>query len=542
MEGARRLSDGAREVHHVGVRLDGERDDAVRHLTFRAGPSLRDILNASSARVRSACAGIGACGLCRVRIDAGAAGAPTTAERLHLGEDALAAGTRLACQVTPRAGVDVTVLEPARPSPWRTIAPAYRAAHPISPARAGGLPWGAAVDVGTTQITVAICDMATGRRVAARTGPNPQARMGADVICRLEAAARSGAAGDELRDSALDAIGDALLALSQDEGIALPEVGPVRVVGNSAMLTLLSGGRADALLDPARWAGRIECTLADPGALAESWNLGRGAAIDLVEPLGGFVGSDLLAGVVHCRLAEGDPALLIDFGTNSEIALWDGARLWVTAAAGGPAFEAAGIGCGMAAEPGAVRRLTRSAEGAWLGEIIEAPPVRGICGSGLVDLVGLLASGGEIDERGRPRREPLTIVVAGAELGVSKADIDVFQRAKAAVGAGVEVLRRRSGLRFDQIAAVHVAGSFGEQVDVENAQRIGLLPPVPPERVRLAGNTALRGALDVLLSAEAGASLARARRGAKLINLSMDAAFEELFLDHLYLRPAGARS
>jgi uncharacterized 2Fe-2S/4Fe-4S cluster protein (DUF4445 family) len=535
----------ASNVRHIGVRLEGEGDEAARHISFRPGDSLRDILNASSARVRSACSGIGACGLCRVRIDEGTAGPPTTAELLHLGEEAVAAGTRLACQVIPSGDMDVTVLEQARPSPWRApAAPPYQPAYPLAPTRAArGLPLGVAVDLGTTQITVAICDVASGRRLAMRSGPNPQARLGADVIGRLDAAARRELTAQRLRRWVVDAIGGALLDLSQDEGIALPGVGSVRVVGNSAMLTLLSGRSPEALLDPAGWEAPIDCSPGDVSELAQAWNLAPSTAIELLQPLGGFVGSDLLSGAIHCRLAEdGAPALLIDFGTNSEIGLWDGERLWATAAAGGPAFEATGIGCGMGAEPGAIHRLSRSPEGVWRGEVFESAPPRGICGSGLVDMLAILRAGGEIDERGRILREPLSLRVDGAVFAVSKADIDTLQRAKAAVAAGIEVLLRRTGVRFDQLDAVHVAGSFGQHLDVENAARIGLLPPIPAARVQLVGNSALQGALDLIVSDEAEAALARTRRTAKVINLSMEEAFDDLFLDHLYIRPIAVRN
>jgi len=532
------------EVRHIGVRLNGERDGQVRHVSYRPGASLRDILDGSSARVRSGCSGIGACGLCRVRLDAGEAGAPTPAERLHLGEEAVAAGTRLACQIVPSGDMDVTVLEPARPSPWRTPANfSYRPAYPLSGGRAAdGLPLGIAVDLGTTHISVAICDVLRGGRVAVRSGPNPQAHVGADVLGRLDAAARSPSAAQRLRALALDAIGSALLELSQNEGLALPRVGRVRVVGNSAMLTLLSGRSPGAMLDPSGWTEPVDCTLEDVAAVAEAWQLAPSAAIELVQPLGGFVGSDLVAGVVCCRLTESaDPALLIDFGTNSEIALWDGARLWVTAAAGGPAFEATGIGCGIGAEPGAVHRLSRAPDGAWSGEVLESSPARGICGSGFVDLLAIFRASREIDERGRPLREPLTVRVGAVEFGVSKADVDMLQRAKAAVAAGVEVLCRRAGVSFERIRAVHVAGSFGEHLEIANAIRIGLLPPVPAGRVTLAGNTALKGALDLLLSGEADAALARARERATVVNLSMEEDFEELFVDHLHIREMEAR-
>jgi uncharacterized 2Fe-2S/4Fe-4S cluster protein (DUF4445 family) len=532
----------ASELHHVGVRLQGEGDEAVRRVPFRPGPSLRDILASSSARVRSACSGIGACGLCRVRIDEGSAGPPTMAEALHLGEAEIAARTRLACQVVPAGDMDVTVLEPARPSPWR--APAafeHRPAYARSPCPRADAPLAAAVDVGTTHITLALCDRASGRCLAVRRGENPQSRLGADVIARLHAAARGDVAARELRRWVADAIGGGLLEASREEGIALSSVGAVRVVGNSAMLALLAGRGAAALLDPNSWeAAPREGAPGDLGAFAEEWTLAPAATIELVPPLGGFVGSDLLAGAVHCRLAEGgEPALLVDFGTNTEIALWDGARLWASAAAGGPAFEATGVGCGMAAEPGAIRRLAREAGGAWRGEVLESGPPRGLCGSALVDLLAGLRQAGEIDERGRIARQPLRFEVDGVAFTVSKADIDAMQRAKAAVGAGIEVLLRRAGVRSDRLAAIHVAGTFGEHLEVVSAQGIGLLPSVAPARVHLRGNAALLGTMDLALSSEAERALARVRASSRLVNLSLDDAFEELFLEHLFIRPTG---
>jgi uncharacterized 2Fe-2S/4Fe-4S cluster protein (DUF4445 family) len=527
---------------HVGVRLEGERDDAVRHVSFEPGQSLRDHLARTSAPVRSACAGNGACGLCRVRVDAGEPGPATAAERLHLGAAAIAAGTRLACQIVPRGDLDVTVLEPARPTGWRMPPGApYRPAWPRTSVP-GPAPLGVAVDLGTTQISVAIGSAAAGV-VSVRTGPNPQGRLGADVVSRLDAAARSGGAAEALRRLAVDAIGAGIAELSRSEGIVLAEVGAVRVVGNSAMLALLGGAPASVLLDPGAWTAPVACALRDGPAVAEAWGLPARADVELVPPLGGFVGSDLLAAVVHCRLVEGPaPALLVDFGTNSEIALWDGERLWVTAAAGGPALEATGIGYGMAAEPGAIHRLHRTGAGEWRGEVLEAGPPRGICGSGLVDLLAHLRAGGELDERGRPAREPLRIRVDGAEFGVSKADVDTLQRAKGAVAAGVDVLCRRAGVDLDRLAAVHVAGSFGEHLDLGSATRIGLLPPVSRGRAQLAGNAALHGALDVLLSGEARAALERARERTRVVNLSLDEDFEERFLEHLHLRPMAARA
>jgi uncharacterized 2Fe-2S/4Fe-4S cluster protein (DUF4445 family) len=195
----------------------------------------------------------------------------------------------------------------------------------------------------------------------------------------------------------------------------------------------------------------------------------------------------------------------------------------------------------MAAEPGAIHRLSRSSDGVWHGDVLESSPPRGMCGSGLIDMLAILRSTGEIDERGRLLREPLTLSVGGAELAISKADVDALQRAKAAIAAAIDVLLRQAGLGCEEIGSIHVAGSFGEHLDVENAVRIGLLPPVRAACVHLAGNTAVRGALDVVISDEAGTAVARSRQSAKLLNLSMEPSFEELFIDHLYLRPIAVR-
>ena len=125
------------------------------------------------------------------------------------------------------------------------------------------------------------------------------------------------------------------------------------------------------------------------------------ATLEVISPLAGFVGSDLLAGVLATRLTEQPGGLLIDFGTNSEMALWDGQTLWVTSAAGGPAFESCGMQCGMPAEPGAIYRfggLQDSDEVHF--QVLGGGEAKGFCGSGLVDLIACLRDSGELTSAG----------------------------------------------------------------------------------------------------------------------------------------------
>lgn len=527
---------------HIGVRFKDEGDEAVRQIAFVPGIPLRDILNSSSVQVRSACVGIGACGLCRVRIDSGSGGPPTTAELLHLGEDAVAAGERLACQVVPTTSLDVTVLMHARPSLWRTpLLPPYLPAYaPPAPAESrpnASARLGVAVDLGTTHITLGICDLTTGRRIAVRTGPNPQAGLCSDVIGRLHLASLSQDARQSMRTLVEEALLNGLTDLSRSEGLPLSSVGRLRIAGNSAMLLLLSGADPAPLLDPKGWNETCVSDSFTHPDLAPLLGLSPGADLALVPALGGFVGSDLALGALHCRLIERrTPAALIDFGTNSEIGLWDGQRLWVTAAAGGPAFEGVGIGCGMPAEPGAVHHLDLSPAGDWQADVIEGGEPLGICGSGMVDLVAHLLRQGELDERGRPRRYPIEIEIAGRRFHVSKNDIDMLQRAKAAISAGLESLCGRAGLTLDQLDAIYVAGAFGDHLDLDNAIHIGLLPSLPADRFRLVGNTSLSGALDIIFSADATDALAVLQDKTSVVNLSMDDQFDDLFIDHLHLK------
>lgn len=525
---------------HIGVRLEGEPDYAVRQTAFVPGITLRDILNSGSLRVRSACAGLGSCGLCRVRVDTGCAEPPTEAERLILGGKSIAEGARLACQIVPKTSLDVTVLMPARPSPWRSpiLAP-YRSSYPIPVAAVGSdTCFGVAVDLGTTHISVAICDLDTGRRLAVRTGPNPQASFGSDVIGRLHMAAESPGMQRQMQSLVEDAIRDALFDLLRGEGLSAASVSRLRVVGNSAMLVLLCGADPGRLLEPKQWCASLDSKIFLHPGLARLLDLDPATDVTLVPALGGFVGSDLILGVVHTRMLDRpSPTALIDFGTNSEIGLWDGQQLWVTAAAGGPAFEGVGIGCGMAAEPGAIHRLFRASDGIWDCECLGGEPVIGICGSGLIDMLACLTAGGQIDERGRPQADPMEVDVADRRFSVSKADIDSLQRAKAAIAAGLETLTRRAGLALHDLREVHVAGAFGDHLNLSSAVGIGLLPEIPLERFRLVGNTALSGTLDIMVSPMAENALHAARDKTKLINLSMEADFDNLFVDHLFLRP-----
>jgi uncharacterized 2Fe-2S/4Fe-4S cluster protein (DUF4445 family) len=338
------------------------------------------------------------------------------------------------------------------------------------------------------------------------------------------------------------------------------------------MLALLSGRNYQLLLEPAHWMSTIDCLPDDPGSLSRSWGIHPQAIIEILPPLAGFVGSDLMAGVIATKLTETGPGnLLIDFGTNSEVALWDGKALWVTSAAGGPAFEGCGISCGTVAEPGAIYQVRDPAGKACGGagttgftmaknpsdpggmtaargilgstftfSTIEGENPTGICGSGIVDLIACLVGSGKLTRTGRfapdlPQEE-IVLLEGERRLVLTRKDVDIFQRAKGAISAAIGVLISMAGLRANELQRIYVGGAFGHFLNKANAVSIGLLPDMSYECIQLCGNTALAGCEYLLMSSASIEHLKRIAAGARLINLARSADFEDLFFEGLYLR------
>ncbi len=224
------------------------------------------------------------------------------------------------------------------------------------------------------------------------------------------------------------------------------------------------------------------------------------------------------------------------------MALWDGRALWVTSAAGGPAFEGCGITCGMPAEPGAVYHVDRRGpDDALDARVIGGGGARGLCGSGLVDLIALLRCEGVLTATGKltepHARGGFTLQEAKPAIRLTNRDVDMFQRAKAAIGVGIGKLLESAGMNTRDLSRVHVCGVFGGSLNVEAAQLVGLLPDIPAERIELCGNTALAGCEHLLLSPAKAVELAALRERASIINLSQTSDFETLFLENLYLKP-----
>jgi len=414
--------------------------------------------------------------------------------------------------------------------------------------------YGVAVDIGTTTLAAALIHLPTGRELAVRADLNPQTAFGDDVISRISYAQQSPGHLEELREAVISAIDRLIGQLASQVGIARQEIYYLSLVGNTTMQHLACG------ITP-RYLGEVPFTPAVGRSLVgEAAGLGlriHPAGLVYVAPvIGGYVGGDIVAGMTATGLGRQDrPTLFLDIGTNGEIVLAAGGRLYAAATAAGPAFEGARIRHGMRAAPGAIERI--HFDGQWHIRTIGSERPKGICGSGLVDLaaellrLGLLRADGRLLRSANPsaapndrwteaKGEPAFIIcpahqtATGEPILLTQRDVRQLQLAAGAIRSGIRLLLRRAGLRAMELQAVWVAGGFGNYIRRRNAQRIGLLPPeLPVERIRFVGNTALAGGRLFVISQQAQAEAERLARTALHIDLAAEPDFPATFADSM---------
>ena len=401
----------------------------------------------------------------------------------------------------------------------------------------------AAIDLGTTSIVCYLLDGSTGEQIASVGMQNPQSAFGADVIARANHVLTS----DDpktLRNVVIRALNDLIATVTKESGRTVRQVTRVSIVGNTVMHHILLGLALEQLVRaPYLPFSREKCMF--PARELEL-SVHPDALIFLPPVIGGFVGTDTVAclsATAFDRIAE--PTLLLDIGTNGELVCTNGLRRVCCSTAAGPAFEGANISCGMRAESGAIDHVWLS-DGSLHLSTIQNTPARGICGSGLIELIALLVRTGTIDETGRfCSNAPLSnrlltandgkasFLVAQGNLPItlSQKDVRELQLGKAAIRAGISVLLDSLSLDETQIKYVLLAGAFGSHLSPDALCDIGLLPEAFRGKVESIGNAAGEGAKLYLRNYplfEASDPLARET---DYIELSLSSAFTNYYID-----------
>jgi uncharacterized 2Fe-2S/4Fe-4S cluster protein (DUF4445 family) len=428
---------------------------------------------------------------------------------------------------------------------WRAVAVRYgRRVVDVFPGEAAPDLFGAAVDIGTSKVIAYLFDLGRGRLIDQEAVENPQMRYGEDVISRIAYAVKPDRQ-QELQRAVVEGVNLTLGALCERQGIEPRQICDMTVVGNTAMHHLALG-----LSPVGLGAAPFAPGTAHPVALRAS-ELGVAinpeAGVYFPPPIAGFVGSDALAVVAATHLARKKrPSMAIDIGTNTEIALAHEGRVTVTSCASGPAFEGYQIQHGMKAVAGAIERVRITPDGEPVDiQTIAGEPAVGICGSGVVDLLAGLVRAGVVDPTGRlvdhhPRvrlgdegREYLLTEGEQGEIVFTQHDVRALQLAKGAIHSGWELLLDSLAVQLEELAAVYVAGAFGNYLDLQAAQFLGLFPPVPTQHVAFVGNAAGVGAQMALIHAGARRRMAHLRRRIEFLDLATDKRFLDVFAGRL---------
>ncbi len=365
----------------------------------------------------------------------------------------------------------------------------------------------AIVDMGTTTIVTHLVDVNSSKTIDAKACFNSQGAYGREVTARMMAAERKGIA--ELQKLLIDDMNQLISGVAKDNGIHLKDVTAVVCAGNTAMGHFLLGLPTDYI----RRSPYIPASVEPPPLRAAEVGIQihpRGLLYSL-PGISGWVGSDLTAGILATQIHQSEElSLLVDMGTNGEIVVGNSEWLVACSASAGPALEGANEECGMRAEQGAIERF-RARGGKIQFETIGNVPPKGICGSGIIDLLSVLLSERIIDRSGKfthhhngkvSRVDGVNRYILADEresgtrkpIYITESDIESVITAKAAIFAAMRILLQRLDMRFSDIRHFYIAGAFGNYIDIENAIAIGLMPSLERQRIEFVGNTSITGA------------------------------------------------
>ncbi len=512
--------------------------------------------------VEMPCGGRHACGKCMVYAE-GSFAAPSETEQKLLGAERLAQGIRLACflEAVPDGRIDALRQEadgdeticvstpsappvahaagmsPAQPSERASAAQQSErtSTAPSAEAARGARLYrhlGAAVDIGTT--TIAAVLYREGRAVGTMGAWNPQSVFGADVISRMEASLEGKA--DKLAAIVREAVSRLLTELAEHAGESAEGIETVIITGNTSMLYFLTK-RNPRCLSRAPF---------EADELFGWWTIGealdlscRKADVYLPRCMSAFVGADITTAILGSGLtetdcipgADGSPRLMVDVGTNGEIVLFHKERLICCATAAGPAFEGAGLSCGMRGVAGAIDHVNWE-NGTWKVHVIgdrDASAAEGICGSGVIDGVAGLLESGLLEDTGYLEED----VCFAGNVGLTAEDIREVQLAKGAIRAGMETLLAEEKIDAAGLEGLYVAGGFGSYMSAKSAERIGLFPKIDLSRIKICGNAALAGAVKILHDRRMEKEATALAERAKTINLGTSAKFQEFYMEYM---------
>jgi uncharacterized 2Fe-2S/4Fe-4S cluster protein (DUF4445 family) len=416
--------------------------------------------------------------------------------------------------------------------------------------------YGLVFDIGTSTLVAKLIDLADGRQVAAVSCLNRQNKYGADVISRLKYIKEDPEGLSKLHVLLINDLSRLTDRLVEVAGIEPADMFVAAAAGNTTMQHLL------LKLNPSRIAEAPFVPVTTQGIVMSTNDVGLAlhpeARLYMMPCRSGYIGGDMISVILASGVLEQDEQMILglDLGTNGEIFLGNSRRLLTCSAAAGPALEGANISHGSIAKAGSIEGVRLQDGRLHYKDIGNIKPT-GICGSGLVDLVAVLANCGIISPEGliQPPAEPgleelagrvlerngvYDFQVANAEesyhgtpIFLTQKDVREFQFAKGAIASGIQILLDEMGLEIGDVGHIYLAGALGNYINPYSAMRLGLIPMVEPAKVSSLGNAASTGASMALLSRSHWGKAVHLAQTIEHVELSRRKDFSDYFIKNL---------
>ncbi len=417
--------------------------------------------------------------------------------------------------------------------------------------------YGIAIDIGTTTIVLYLLDLNSGNEIDVYSLYNPQKKFGADVISRIKYAMENKRGKDNLKLELLKGLNKGINKLVQRNYITNEDLMYITVVGNTIMLHTLLGVDLKSIAESPYIPLFTNSLILTPEIAGMEIN--KNGVIQLLPLVSGYIGADILADILAANFDFNKINLLIDIGTNGEIILNSGKKIFACSTAAGPAFEGANITFGMAGLPGAIANFKFGENGELEYKTIDNHPPRGICGSGLVDIIAEIYNSNLINFKGAfiskedmpaihqkrmttyKKFKAYRIALSqkaeeDKDILITQNDIREVQLAKGAIQAGIKILVKEIGVEFKDIDKVFIAGGFGNYIDPHSACVIGLIPGILEEKIIQIGNGAGTGAKLYLLNKDLKKYTEEIKEKINYIELSKRKDFQQEFVNSMQFK------
>jgi uncharacterized 2Fe-2S/4Fe-4S cluster protein (DUF4445 family) len=485
---------------------------------FNAPIKLSDILTKANIEFSMPCAGNHTCGKCFVEAEGSLL--PPSSEETALIKRNFSENNpklRLACFAIASGNLTIRFIHK------ETKDAKILSYSPVPDIKRNKTGIGISCDIGTTTVVSRLYHLTTGEVLSEEMSQNRQRAFGADVISRITKCNEEGVEvlsrviTEQLKEMFLSCVQKAEDKIGRK---ICPDFGVI--TGNTTMLHILTKK------DPKTLALYPFTPLSLFGETFHFKDLSF--PVYLPPCISAYVGADITCAVLASGMMnKKETSLLVDIGTNGEMALFSDGTLYCCSTAAGPAFEGAGISMGMNAAAGAINSVYLKYGICRYTTIGEKPPI-GICGSGIIDAVSTMKRLKLLDESGYIENN---FVIGDSQIAITQKDIRQIQLAKAAVCAGALTLIHEAGLLPADIDRLYIAGGFGHYLNYESVGNIGLLPKALLKNVTFLGNAALSGATMILLNSEYKEKTAAIKDAAVEISLSASSYFMDEYMEQM---------